>query len=680
MSYQHPPKHLANANNISVSSQQGIATILVILMISLAMTVAAMGVMYTVRSNQQLQVAAHANTNAQADAWAGVEVFRKYLYQLADTQPEALADLSGELPIAINGLTSDALSLNADVVNVAVPAGQSAADTFDITVNITAQDATAKASSVIQVGYRIAPYLCAGGPVEISTMLDFYRDLDLGGGITVERDDHTSAEFFVDGSVSLNSISVSGIDQLAATEDIILGSAVYIPEVRSNGSLRLTGGASVGKAYVMGTIQTEGNGRVISEAYANGNINLGGGPSGRMYSLGDIANTAWANVESFQAAGDVTISGGSHGDIGARGDVNITSWINVGNVTAQQDINCPNGWTGFQQLRAAGALNGCGGGDAQAGVPVVVPVMDEIQAFSMTPVMVDAWALKSSANYVFEFVAGEMQVTVTNVHGVSDGAYHIGANSAGVKGFLCDQVSANGTCTAPAQPTHKICNGHSDQNRCFSYNQGQQRWDVDGKNMAPGVAWFEGDLNLGNGEYYNTFIATGDISTSGGHKTYSINFAGYDVICDNRFIHNSTNYFAGLYPTNFCDMSAGELISNAIGNIGMLAGGYSPADQTTYQGGNITLGASTEIFGTVMAGNYLFTGGDTEVHGYINANGLGAEGDGGDANRLGGSTTVDLTNLPPSFNPIEIPNMGGGGGACNTSENDVSRVYWSRYL
>lgn len=655
--------------------QQGVATILIILMISLAMTVAAIGVVYNLRGNQEIQVAAHASTQSQASAWAGVEVFRRYLYELSE-DTDALAALSGNLDMAIN---SHAGTLSAEVVSVSVPAGTAATDTFDVTVNIRAQDTAAKSASVLQVMYRVAPYLCNGG-AELSSTLDFHRDLSMGGDITILTDSGDTSDFYVDGDVSLDSISATGVDALYATGDIYIGSGAFVPELHSNGNITLVGGAYVGRAFAVGSLTTTGNGRVVDIAYINNDVSLGGGSSGDINTLGAIEVTNWAGYGNLNAANSVTIGGGPIGNIESRGDVSITAYTTVGEIRAEGNVSCPStGWTAYTSIDAGGTASGCPtSADVRSGSTQAVSTMDEVQPFSMEPVRVDAWMLKSEANYIFEY-DGQIKITVSQVAGIPDGSYYLGDHSNGRKDYLCDEVNASGVCTSPAAPTYKICNSYSDYNDCFNYDTASGTWQVGGKNMAPGLVWFEGDLYLGNGQYYNSFIATGNLATANSHKTTAVNFAGYDVICDNQFPVNPSTNFTGLAPTNFCDLANGVMRDNSVGNVALMAGGYNPNHGGNFEGGDISLGASTEIFGTVMAGDYLFTGGDSTIHGYISASGQGASR-GGVQNTLGGSTTVDLQSLPSTFDPSLIPNMDSSVGSCGVSDGEVSRAFWTKYL
>ena len=112
-----------------------------------------------------------------------------------------------------------------------------------------------------------------------------------------------------------------------------------------------------------------------------------------------------------------------------------------------------------------------------------------------------------------------------------------------------------------------------------------------------------------------------------------------------------------------------------LGNYALLAGSYTAQNQ--YMGGNIALGSSAEIFGSVLAGNMYTSGGSTTIHGTITALSLGSQ-----EHAAGGSTTLDLTDLPagyiPTIKPCHLE------GTCPTippsGENGTVEVYWSRYL
>ncbi|HET7866956.1 MAG TPA: hypothetical protein VFL86_21355, partial [Burkholderiaceae bacterium] len=289
-------------------------------------------------------------------------------------------------------------------------------------------------------------------------------------------------------------------------------------------------------------------------------------------------------------------------------------------------------------------------------VPIVALTFDTIQIPK-----IDAYAYRSAANYQFDRdSSGRTVVTVSQVNGVPDGTYYLTGN-ADKQDYLCTGPSyAAGSCPA------KICEGYSDYNSCFDYSGGT--WSINGKTMAPGVAWFKGNLSAGVGTYYNSFIATGNITTAGANITKAVNYAGpgssvvpkVDAVCIN-------SRFGSLYPLNFCTGTGGAtFVSNPPGNIAFAAGGMVG---TTYVGGRIDLTASNDVYGDVLAGDLVVTGGSTTVHGVILATRQGSNtGNSG----FGASTRIDLTNLPSTFHP-------GGDGPPTTNPPPSARLLWSRY-
>jgi hypothetical protein len=80
--------------------QRGVATLLILLLVGLAVGVTALAVAYSLRSNQQRQLATHSITTAQASAWRGVEFLRSALAGLAgsDDGKKILYGLSYGVP------------------------------------------------------------------------------------------------------------------------------------------------------------------------------------------------------------------------------------------------------------------------------------------------------------------------------------------------------------------------------------------------------------------------------------------------------------------------------------------------------------------------------------------------------------------------------------------------------
>ena len=222
-----------------------------------------------------------------------------------------------------------------------------------------------------------------------------------------------------------------------------------------------------------------------------------------------------------------------------------------------------------------------------------------------------------------------------------------------------------------------MCFGYSTYNRRFDYDSGSDTWEVGGTAMSQGIAWFEGNLEVGSGTYYSTFIATGNISTAGSHRNYASNYVGYSGSAEG--INHAprgicTNGISVYVPAQLCvDGAYNPEGSGGLGNYAYMAGSVQEDD--AYYGGNIELGASTNARGSVLAGNEFHSGGSTTIHGYIAAWG------GGDItfNSMGGSTTIEVEYIPPTYTPgdgTELYEPGRGGGAIEANV----RVLWTRYL
>ncbi len=693
--------------------ERGAATILTVLLIGIGLVSASMGAMHMVRSTQERQLAAHAQVNSQSGVWSTVEVVRVYLQSLNQTQ---LTTLATPQVWTITG--NDSLTQQATLVRIDPPVAPATA--YKVTAKLSATDIAARSSSSLEVVYEVNPANPPGN-ITLNGVLDFYNDLNLGGGITLNVPN--GASFNVDGDFTANNVGITGVglNRIAVTGNVIIGSDVDARELWGR-NVTITGGATAKNIYAFGTPTAEGG---IGDATSSnrgdtccGNITTSGGVTGieSMNANGEVQSGGTSRLisrnpdvytfaaQQIKARGNVAINGGGsvHGTISAGGSVkavdghSVTSLASVGNVTlggnsvdavvTRSSVVCTANWKVFTSIKAAGSVTGChpSSGIEILNPPPAVDVMESLDEVRLVQPRVDAWTLRAAANYALEIDGTKTKVTVQNIQGMTNGTYYLGTFNGKPREYLCNTVDANNRCTLPAtrQDAHPFCNSYSasEDNGCFTITTtpGQEKWSIAGKSLPPGVMWFKGDLTLNSGIYYNTFIVTGDIATGGQLVTYALNYAGYGPICNNQFDTGvRSNDFAGMRPSNYC--VNGAYVGNALGNIGLLAGGYAPAstaNQTTpapYSGGLIELGAGNAIYGTVLSGDLLKTGGSTRIYGYISAAGLQQSDD---INNLGGSTLLDLMNLPAGYNPNEIPNMNDPtSGSAGTAT-----VLWTRYL
>jgi len=660
------------------SYQRGIAGVLFVLLAGLGLSAAALGTLYAVRATQEREVSLHAATHAQAGAWAGVEVLRLYL-QSIDSDTLAALTANQKLSIQLGELNLDATLVSNELRSD---------ETYRVTANIRNRDEAARAASVIQAVYSVTP----GGSAQTDSslpwpgVLNIYNDLNMSGGIEITGGE--SANFNVDGSVTMSSASVTGINSIKATGDISIGSGISVVTLYSNGNITLSGSANVTTASALGNISVSSGGSQ-GTLNANGNIVITNGSTSTANARGYITASSGGTHGTFTAGEYITLSNGTLGNANAVGNVTISSWPTLTNTRSEATVTCPSQWwTNYASILAGVSTSNCPTSNVTAPASVSVTPIDELEEFTLERPHVDAWQLQDSANYGFRYEDGHIVVDVANVSTIETGSYRIGKIKVSYNdkwGYLCSDLDSSGYCATECATItsgscagtglanlHKICQGTWDGAECIAYSKGT--WTLNGTSgstvVAPGVLWFEGDLALQSGYFRNSIIATGDIATSGSDKVAAINWSGYSLTCE-----NST--FSGLYPTNFCDLDSDSLIANSIGNIALLAGGYV---DDTFSGGEISLGASTEIFGSVVAGDTLLTSGSSTVHGYVTAAGQG----GGTSNDWTGKLLIDLEDMPDTYTPDDTPSTDDEceddcDGSETTTEASAS-VLWTRYL
>jgi hypothetical protein len=697
---------------------------MVSMLFGVAFTATVLGSAAYIRSTQAQSTAAHAQTQAQLKAWTGAEIVREYLLaeQTAGNLP-ALAAVVANSPstaLAFNGVTGVSATLTG--VNSATNPTQITADI----IGTTAAGTPAQATSTLQVVYTVT----AGTTNNSSTVaaLNFNRNLNLSGSITVNQPSGSNISYTINvlGDVSTGGNSITGVSVINSTGSINIGSGSSFQQLNSNCDVSLTGSVNVvsvnaqrnvcttGGAYVSGT--TLANGSVSSGSSSNGTINAIANPTGVSSCTASGASQNGTSAATCPApylypqAGyaAVDLRSGSAGAAVVNTDGSV--FLGSGNIAK---LNAVGNLTFTNWGTATGVIGGSLNKESQyqSGVNVqVVPnntvSITPASPVSLTSAQFNAYALQGDANYAFTintaantpisgFPAGYALVTVTNVNGITNGTYYLGSyGGGGYYDYLCTAISSSSsppiaTCQSPAVASaFRIGYGYSAYNALISYSSGT--WTLNGTTMAPGIAWFQGNLTVGSGTYYNSFIATGNITTSGSDNVYALNFAGYSGtvsgvtyaptgICSNSYFGTD---FKTIYPTQFCNTTTQTFnasASSGIGNYALMAGswvGTNYPGQSGYVGGNITTGASSKVYGNIEAGNEFQSGGSTTISGSVTALAQGTAVE----NSMGASTTFNLTNLPSSFSMTSsAPGVSGGSSGSGSTAATVS-IEWARYL
>ena len=724
--------HCNHLSNSSHHKQQGIATILMVVLIGLALTATSLSIMHSVRSTQVKQTAVHAATNAQTGVWAGVEAFRAYLGTL---QPDAVTALDNTAVINLNFPDSSFGTMQAKAVNV-TPVGDGKLRVSATIVNV---QTTAKSSSAVGVVFEVNPQ--SGDTVTLSAALDFHDDMTATGQIEFDGVETVN----VDGNVSLENINITALESLNATGNINLNSGVSVDRLHSNGNITLDGSASVSEIFAKGTVTTKG-GATIDTIEADGEVFLGA--SGRTLSVDSLSKIhvqpgagrnailRTGDAIEFQRLADGTQYSNTTDKAYAVSTINVKSTAAVvNNIWGEGTLICPSStWQNYIGIElnlpldsscvhpiANSAIN------PNITVPagVVVDVMDPVPAFSLPNLVVDVFKLKPDANYILEPTAsGDIQVTVNGINGEADGTVYYLGNYNGDSNkpdALCKTPQC--TCDNPGPPPWQngpasctdpekyLCLGHSANGSCVDYNASTKTFTFQGTGVAPGIFWIDGNAQLNTGYNNATMLVTGNISSNGQYRGAAVNFGyeptiynladrdktkrktPYEEICQvkgtglkesaNHMIAEYKSRFTNRTPSNLCVDGAYTPLST--GNIALAAGGIRPVDEGgdgTYTGGDIKIGANSQVYGITLAGGYLETGGSAVFFGYVAAAVQGAKrGTGVTKNILSGNTKVILDTETDFYQPSSTTNMGdntGGGGGSGSDQS--SRLLWSKYL
>lgn len=672
--------------------QSGFATVLILVLVGVTMSVAVLSGVDMIRGTQSQTTTYHSQVQAQMNAWSGVSAMHEYIQGLQQSEtPPSAEDLFESFETAQeeqSNIFSGSNGLEAYVTKL-----EGDREQFYLTVSIHGVSMPSadrvKAVSIIDVVSRFTKGE-ATLPPEAPSPTAFYigGDLILSGSIEVISDTDTPYEISVDGLVKTGGNSIRGMDVIKATESIDLSSGSEFKVLRTNGDVRLTDSVTVlEEIQAQGNVcmiegvgslgLTKANGFVYGERGARfGDIQAKGETINESYhrlcenkrevdGKGNLIAVNLGNVPSLhnvQSLGTVRNLGGDISSLLADGDLlNGHGSVDSGTITGEafhcSDIsnivkNCKPLPSWKNDVKVATDP------DLSVAISDAKPV-DEPDAPDF-----DANEFRELSNYAFSINEdGFPVVTVKHVQNIPDDQYFLGSYDGPYKDRLCTTLTtssspSNPKCATPSkEDSYPICKGYSPNNRCFSYDAGSREWTIKGNSMAQGIAWFEGDLKIGNGTYFNTFIATQNIQTGGSTRLYAPNYVGYagyndspHGICQNTVLPN--------IPTQLCDANTyNSDWAQGIGNYAAMAG--SVLDNGGYLGGNIKLGASTVAYGSVLAGNEFNTGGSTTVHGYISAY-AGGEVTG---NAMGGSTKMILEGLPPSYTPqgpIEKPEIGEG--------------------
>lgn len=700
--------------------QRGMAAIVTVALIAIgALGIARSGIL-SIQAAQNQQITMNATSQSKRRAIRGAEILHQYLNSLKTADIEKLQ--TGNLPI------SGEEGISAELVSNKKLNDKNPNSPRQLVINITGR--SAQTSSTFQVVYENSlPSNNGSGnsnaPTSTGT-INIRSNFEINGDFRVIKG--SSAQFMVEGDAKINgsadkeeliesvcasgNITISGgntVSRVCARGKVTLeGSAKVVTDISAIGDVNLLGGqTSAGIINTNSNVTISNGSAAVATVNAKGNVTLEGGSSVVSNTINAEGAVLWNSSNStrlINANGNVTYEGGNNTTtINTGGTATLSGNGKVQNLNAIGNVNLLGSYSGtgvIGNLRTEGNLkvNGnkysgpiIGNGIVKGSISGEIYSASKVSrdpnlTINYTPVSlkpvdpvittaprIDVATLKDSANYVFEIVNQKKKVTVKNITGIKDGTYFLGSYpSSPHKDYLCTAVDQNGACTAPSQPYKTICQGHSEYNECFSFQNNE--WKISGQTMAPGVAWFDNNLMIHNGVYLNTFLALGDIETQGKTTVISPNYAGYFTCTNDRsawpYGFALPSGIAGIFPSDLCVGNRYE--PSALANAALIAGGYS---SSIYQGGEIDLGSSTDVYGSIFAGGTMRTSGNMFISGSVQVSNMKNQKD--VATKWEGSTKIDLSNLPSTFNPGVVPCMNSAG--CGAPVSGM-RMRWTRFL
>ena len=217
----------------SPQRQNGIATILIVLLLGLAVSVTVAATVYGLRSNQQQQVTTHAVSAAQAAAWRGVETVRQYLLKADQEAFKKWAAHQDQLPLPIHGL--DGINIpdgNAFMTRItSLDSGTHYQLTCRITGFSAAADVSNKTSATVEVVYDVntgtstvpGKSTCTNVP---SVPVIFNGNLNITGGSLGVTNTTSYENIAVIGDINLTNASQASISGCATGNIFLNGGGI----------------------------------------------------------------------------------------------------------------------------------------------------------------------------------------------------------------------------------------------------------------------------------------------------------------------------------------------------------------------------------------------------------------------------------------------------------------------
>ncbi len=305
----------------NLKQQNGMATILVVLLIGITVMLLTATVAKSMISKKEAGVAAHAQTNAELMGWAGVSAFREYLLVQGSLGANHLIALNGMSEIDLKPdptLKKQILAKNIQVRGCTVEGAECI-----VSADVSAANHTSHAATTIHAIYSLA---LSGGT---ATIVDKEIKASLGGNVlftgnTIKAEEPNSkVTLNVDGSVTINAgFKLENISQLNinAKGNVDINCVAVDCASFQNVNINAKGWVNIHEGLIskpanLGNINAER--KVTLQTYVNAkNIN----------SMNDVYIATKSSAQNVTAIGDVTLFDRSSAqNILSNGNVKLTN-------------------------------------------------------------------------------------------------------------------------------------------------------------------------------------------------------------------------------------------------------------------------------------------------------------------------------------------------------------------
>lgn len=210
------------------SAQRGIATVLSMTLVGMALTASVLGTAYYIHGRQHQSMTTHAQTQAQLNAWTGAHIVQSYLDALhSQGDLQKFMELSTTPPVQLELTGADVNGLVHAQITQFNPQATPPTIVATITGN-TAQGTRAQASALLEVVYEIhaakAPETCQAQTPRASVMVR--GDLKITGGSSGFESASGLLDIIVDGSLEIAQASQASFSGCAKGDIRIDGGGI----------------------------------------------------------------------------------------------------------------------------------------------------------------------------------------------------------------------------------------------------------------------------------------------------------------------------------------------------------------------------------------------------------------------------------------------------------------------